>query len=39
MITILKTDMTVANICKGFVYNEYDGKAKNLRRAHNDEVP
>ena len=26
MITTLKTDITVADICKGFVYNEYEGK-------------
>ena len=26
MITTLRTDLTVADICKGFVYNEYEGK-------------
>ncbi|MCI9086882.1 MAG: DUF262 domain-containing protein [Clostridia bacterium] len=26
MITTLKTDITIADICKGFVYNEYEGK-------------
>jgi 5-methylcytosine-specific restriction endonuclease McrA len=26
MITTLKTDLTVADICKGFVYNELEGK-------------
>lgn len=26
MKTVLKTDITVADICKGFVYNEYEGK-------------
>lgn len=26
MITTLKTDITVADICNGFVYNEYEGK-------------
>ena len=26
MITTLVTDITVADICKGFVYNEYEGK-------------
>ena len=26
MITTLKTDITVEDICKGFVYNEYEGK-------------
>ena len=26
MITTLKTDITVADICKGFVYNEFEGK-------------
>ena len=26
MKTKLKTDITVADICKGFVYNEYEGK-------------
>lgn len=26
MITTLKTNITVADICKGFVYNEYEGK-------------
>lgn len=26
MNTTLKTDITVADICKGFVYNEYEGK-------------
>lgn len=26
MITTLKTDITVGDICKGFVYNEYEGK-------------
>ena len=26
MITTLKIDITVADICKGFVYNEYEGK-------------
>ncbi len=26
MITTLKTDITVADICRGFVYNEYEGK-------------
>ena len=26
MKTILKTDITVEEICKGFVYNEYEGK-------------
>ena len=26
MITTLKTDITVADICEGFVYNEYEGK-------------
>lgn len=26
MITTLKTDITIAEICNGFVYNEYEGK-------------
>ena len=26
MITTLRTDITVADVCKGFVYNEYEGK-------------
>lgn len=26
MITTLQTDITIENICKGFVYNEYEGK-------------
>ena len=26
MITTLRTDLTVEDICKGFVYNEYEGK-------------
>lgn len=26
MITTLKTDITISDICKGFVYNEYEGK-------------
>ena len=26
MITTLVTDITVEDICKGFVYNEYEGK-------------
>ena len=26
MNTTLKTDITVADVCKGFVYNEYEGK-------------
>ena len=26
MITTLTTDITVADVCKGFVYNEYEGK-------------
>ena len=26
MNTTLKTDITVADICKGFVYNEFEGK-------------
>ena len=26
MKTTLRTDITVADICKGFVYNEYEGK-------------
>ena len=26
MITTLKTDITVEQICEGFVYNEYEGK-------------
>lgn len=26
MITVLRTDITVEEICKGFVYNEYEGK-------------
>ena len=26
MITVLKTDITVADICDGFVYNEYEGR-------------
>ena len=26
MITTLKTDITVSDICQGFVYNEYEGK-------------
>ncbi len=26
LLTTLKTDITVEDICKGFVYNEYEGK-------------
>lgn len=26
MITTLRTDITIKDICEGFVYNEYEGK-------------
>ena len=26
MLTELKTEITIADICNGFVYNEYEGK-------------
>lgn len=26
MITQLKTDLTIQEVCKGFTYNEYEGK-------------
>ena len=32
MKTTLKTDITVKNICEGFVYNELEGKRSEERR-------
>ena len=26
MITTLRTDITIKDICEGFIYNEYEGK-------------